>query len=228
MQTVLKILVVLLFWIGIHPTISGQERDPPKVAISLSNDRFYERINNPLNIVAQQKDPVSLDQLEAYLIIDDSIKKPLEIIDRTIDFVIRPDTIGNLVIKIKVGDVVETRMYRVHPIKIVGWFGGYRGVSSGGGKMRDGQFKTQRGIVASIECCRISGHVPILGFHLIRIDKSNQVERSINTGATFGEESREIINRAQSGDIYIFRNIRYTCPSSGNPKRLDDIVVEVK
>ena len=81
---------------------------------------------------------------------------------------------------------------------------------------------------ASIAVCDIDGKYKVLGFEIIRISNKNEAERCINKGGGFGEKTREIIKKAQSNDIFIFRKIKYKSPYSEKPQRLDDMIFEIE
>ena len=91
-----------------------------------------------------------------------------------------------------------------------------------------GEFKAQGGIAAVVLCCGFDAKCKVERFETIRINKENQAERNINEGPRFIGAVKEMILKAESGDIYIFRNIEYRCPGSQNLKRLDDMIFEIK
>ncbi|MFM9950901.1 MAG: GldM family protein [Saprospiraceae bacterium] len=65
-------------------------------------------------------------------------------------------------------------------------------------------------------------------FQTIRIGANNEIERAVNKGARFDQQTRKIILKAESGDIFIFRQIKYKCPGSRHPQRLDDMIFEIE
>jgi len=220
------ILSVLIFWVVSSLPAFGQNRKPLKSMISIENQHLVLKYDNPFRIVVQQTEPVSIKQLNATIQVNNSEKVPIEIVEKNGFFIIRPDTIGMVEISITIGDTIETRNIIVKPLEAVGQFG-IHGANSDK-KIGIGEFKSQLGVAANIECCDIDGKCTVLGFQMLRIGKRNIVERTVNKGAKFEEPAIEIIMKAESGDIFIFRQIEYTCYGSGEPQRLDDMIFEIK
>jgi hypothetical protein len=223
-KTLLSILIIL---IGSFLMTYGQSGKPLKSIVSIENQYLIVGVDNPIGIVAQQKEPVSISQLSANFQVYNSEKVPIEIAVCNGYFIIRPDTIGIVELNITIGDTIETKTLRVKPMEAVGRLGGKYGANTNG-KIGVGEFKAQMGIIAQIECCGFDAKCNVLGFQTIRISNRNQVERRINKGGRFEEETREIIMKAESGDIYIFRQIKYKCPGSEKPQRLDDMIFEIE
>lgn len=221
-----NILQILIFCIGSSSLILGQRRESLKSILSIDNQFLFIKSDNPIRIVAQQKEPVSLSQLSATFQKYDSEKKPIEIIGEKGYFFINPDSIGIVEINIKIADTVETKTLRVRPIQAVGKFG--RHTANSDTKIDVGEFKSQIGLVATVEFCGFDAKCNVFGFQVIRISNLNQVERINNKGGRFEEHTREILMKAKSKDIYIFRKIKYKCPGSEGYQRLDDMIFEIK
>lgn len=226
MQIINKIILILIFWIGVNSIVFGQRGEPLKSMLLIENQYLIAKIDNPIRIIAQQKEPVSISQLTATFQGYDSEKEPIEIVEGKGYFIINPDSIGIVEIHVTVGDTVETKILRVKPIEAVGRLGIHKANSDT--KIGVGEFKAQMGIIANIECCGFDAKCSVFGFQIIRISNRNQVERIINKGGRFEEETREIIMKAESGDIYIFRQIKYKCPGSEKSQRLDDMIFEIE
>jgi hypothetical protein len=221
-----EILLILILLIGNNSIIFGQIGNSLKTIISIENQYLIVRIDNPIRIVAQQNQPVSINQLNATFQEYDSEKKPIEILEGKGYFIINPDTIGMVEINITIGDTIETKTLRVKPIEAVGRIGRFGANSDE--KIGIGEFKAQMGIIANIECCGFDAKCQVLEFQTMRIAKSNQIERTVNKGGRFEEQTREIIMKAESGDIFIFRQIKYKCPGSGKSPRLEDMILEIE
>jgi hypothetical protein len=58
---------------------------------------------------------------------------------------------------------------------------------------------------------------------MIRIGSNNSVSRVDNKGGRFEQECQQLVNKAESGDLYIFRNIFHICPGSGKQRSVDMI-----
>jgi len=226
MKIINKVLVILIFWIGSNPIAFGQRGGSMKSILSIENQYLIAKIDNPIRIVAQQNEPVTISQLNATFQGYDSEKESIEIVEGKGYFIINPDSIGIVEIHVTIGDTVEIKKLRVKPIEAVGRLGIHKANSDT--KIGVGEFKAQMGIIANIECCGFDARCSVLGFQTTRISNQNQAERRINKGGRFEEETREIIMNAESGDIYIFRQIKYKCPGSEKSQRLDDMIFEIE
>ncbi|MFT5262623.1 MAG: hypothetical protein ACI8YQ_001360 [Polaribacter sp.] len=221
-----KTLLILILWIGNYLISLGQIAHPLKSIISIADQYLVAKINNPIRIIAQQKEPVSIDQLNATFQKYDSEKEPIVIVERNGYFIINPDTIGIVKINITIGDTIETKTIRVKPIEVVGRLGRFKANTDK--KISVGEFRTQMGIMASVECCGFDAKCKVLEFQTIRISTQKQTEKALNRGGKFEEEAREIIAKTESGDIFIFRQIVCKCSDSGKAQRLDDMIFEVE
>lgn len=220
------VISVLIFWMVNTLATFGQVGIPLKSIVSIENQYLIAKVDNPIRIVVQQSEPVSIKQLNATIQVYNSEKVPIEIAAGSGYFIIRPDTIGIVELNITIGDTIETKTLRVKPIEAVGRLGRYGANTDE--KIGIGEFKAQMGIIANIECCGFDARCQVLGYQMLRVSNRNQIDRTVNKGGRFEEKTREIIMKAESGDIYIFRQIKYRCPGSENPQRLDDMIFEIE
>ena len=218
---IISILTILIFN---QITILGQQQF--RSIISTEHHHFVAKLDNPFRVVAQQEKPVTIDQLSAIIQIYDSEEQPIEIQKRGNYFVIHPDTIGIVEIKIELKDTIEIKRIRVKAIEATGKLGRHRANTNE--SIKKGEFKAQQGIAAIIEGYDIDASCKIYGYQILRISKRNEVERKINKGARFKEESKLLINKAESGDLYIFREIKCRCPGSDKIERLLDMIFEIE
>lgn len=219
-----KLAFLILFWSILNSLAAfGQMR---KAITSIENQYLIANIDNSIRIVAQQDKPVSIKQLSATFHTLNSKKVPIEIKEGYGYFIIRPDTIGIVELSITLGDTIETSIFRVKPITAVGQLGRYKANTDE--KFGVGEFKAQLGITAVVECCGFDARCEVLGYQVLRISNKNQVEKTINKGGSFEEKTREIISKAESKDMFIFRQIKYRCSSMDEPQRLDDMIFEIK
>ncbi|HMQ61257.1 MAG TPA: GldM family protein [Flavilitoribacter sp.] len=222
---ILSKIALLLSLIAVIQPVFGQTNTAPKSLVSTENGHLYAKTDNLIRIVAQQEEPVSIRQLSATLQAYDGKKHPIAISERTGCFIIHPDTVGLIEIKINLGDTEETKALRVIPMKVVGLLSKYEANTNK--KIGINEFKAQYGISAVIICCGFDARCTVLGFEAIRITANNIAERTVNQGGKFTEKTRKIILKAASGDLFIFRNIRYRCPGS-EPLRLEDMIFEIE
>jgi hypothetical protein len=220
------VISVLVFWVVNSLTTFGQVGRPLKSIISIENQYLIAKVDNPIRIVVQQSEPVSIKQLNATIQAYNSAKVPIEIALGSGYFIIRPDTIGIVELNITIGDTIETKTLRVRPMEAVGRLG--RHGANTDKKIGIGEFKAQMGIIANVECCGFDAKCQVLGYQILRISNRNQSDRTVNKGGRFEENTRKLVMKAESGDIYIFRQIKYKCPGSENPQRLEDMIFEIE
>jgi hypothetical protein len=225
MKAHIQIAMVLIFFIGGYSWGFGQPELAPKSVISIENQHLLARVDNPLHIVVQQNEPVTLDQLSATLQVLGSEKLPLELVQGPGCFIINPHAVGIVEINITIGDTLETKSLIVKPLKAIGRLSTYRANTED--KIRAAEFKAQIGISATIECYGYFKRCNVKSFQVIRVSSENRVESAENVGAKFDGEAKEIIKKAESGDIFIFRQIKHQCFDSEKPERLDDMIFEI-
>ena len=223
-KIVIQLISILIIIIYSQITIVGQQQF--KSIISVEYGHFIAKLDNSFRVVAQQEKRVTIDQLSALIQIYDSESKPIEIQERNNHFVIYPDTIGIVEISIDLGDTVEIKKIKVKAIEAVGRLGRFG--ANIDKPIKKGEFKAQQGIAAIVEGYDIQARCKIYGYQLLRISKRNRVDRSINKGGRFEQKTKEVINKAETGDLYIFREIRYRCPGSNKIKRLADMIFEIE
>lgn len=221
-----KTLSILFICACCCSILFGQNRKPVRALLSIENHYLIAKFNNPIRIVAQQNQPVSINQLSATFQGINLEKEEIEITKKGEYFIINPTSIGTVEIQIRIDDEVEKKSLVVRPMEAVGRLGRHRANSDT--KIKVAEFKAQLGIIASIECCGFDAKCRVLGFQVLRINNRNQTERAINQGGKFTGKTKEIIMKAKLGDLFIFRQIKYQCPGSKKPQRLDDMIFEIQ
>jgi len=218
-----NILLVFVLTFNLAYTQSGNQL---KSIISIENRHLIAKINNPFRIVVQQNEPVKISQLNATFQEYNKNKVPIKITEGNGWFNIYPDTIGIVEVNIEIGDTLETKTLRVRPIEAVGRLGRYKANTDK--KISAGELKAQMGIVANVECCGFDARCKVMAYQIIRISNKGEIEKTINEGSKFQDETIEVIANAESEDLYIFRQIKYICPGSNETQRLDDMIFEIK
>jgi len=220
-SALIKISFLCLTLIAASLNLSAQ-----KALIAPTNgSHLIAGMRNYISVVAQQNEPVSVEQIEAILYSDyDSIE--LEVTKAKDVFTIRPDSAGVVEFKITLKDTVEVKKFRVKPLIAVGRLGRFGANSKE--KISVGEMKVQMGLIANIECCDIDARCRMLGFEIIKISKYGVAERAVNVGAKFEKAAREIIRKTQPEDLFIFRKIRYRCPGTKAAQRMEDLSFEIK
>ncbi len=209
--------------------VLGKKQVKPKVCFTLYNgNNLIVGVDNPISIIAENERPIQLGQVtvSGYSGIEyDSLagKNGATISGGNGDFIVRVDSFGivDFDVKTKAGTVQKSIL--ATPLPTVTYFG-----LSRGGSLSAEKFKLQKGVVASVECCGFDAKCAVIDYSIIRITHDNRVDRAINIGGRLNEAANQLIQAAQSGDIYWFRNTRYRCPGSREPQLADDFSIEIK
>ena len=212
-------LLLLSALVSFAPILSiGQTA--PTVAIQLhENNKLYFGKNTPVSIVAQQDRAVSLDQLK---VTGGTIAKT----DIPGVFMVRPDTVGDLIIHVKVGkEEVQHRFYAKQIGPLLPLLGAQY---PDGTSLTNGAFKAQGGMVAAVECCGFDAKCKVDSYFITRITLGGSAETAINTGARFDSTGRALIDKAMAGDTYIFSNISARCPGDTAARTLNTVLINLQ
>ncbi|MGB0840063.1 MAG: gliding motility protein GldM [Chitinophagales bacterium] len=85
------------------------------------------------------------------------------------------------------------------------------GGKSGGG-MGTGEMKAQLGVVAKLYNFDFDARFDVLGFEMTRAPRGKDLMTTVNRGASFSGEAKQMLNEAKIGDIYYFDNIKVMGP----------------
>ena len=180
-------------------------------------------VDNYLFVVAQQKQPIKLDQIKAEYY---RSSRPLAISNENGYFTIKPDSAGEILITLSSKKAVYRERLRAIEIPAVPYLGNFNW--DGFHKLSVNEMKLQRGIFPVVENYGFDIKCSIKSFEFIRVSKGNTAMRTLNEGGSFNEQSREIINATSTGDVFIFRNIMCKCPGNNFPQRLEDKTLEIE
>ena len=97
-----------------------------------------------------------------------------------------------------------------------------------GGTMGDGQFRAQRGVIAHLENFDFDARCEIAGFQLVRVERRQDPVIVQNAGGSFDGEARRLVDQASPGDRYFFENVRARCPGDTAPRRINDMVWNIR
>ena len=97
-----------------------------------------------------------------------------------------------------------------------------------GGEIAIEDFKAVEGILIEAIDFPLDIDMEIKEFELVRISKREMEERIINDGAVFMDEAFQLIQKAQSGDWYVFRNIQLDAYWDDEETGYKDMVFYVK
>jgi gliding motility-associated protein GldM len=92
-----------------------------------------------------------------------------------------------------------------------------------GGALGDGQFRAQRGVIASLENFDFDARCEIAGFRLVRIERRQDPQIADNVGGSFGAEAQRLVDQASPGDRFFFENVRARCPGDSATRRINDM-----
>ena len=223
MQNLLLAALSIVFCCSLSFTSKSKK---PVVAIStLECNKLYARMDNYINIVAQQKKAIQRHQVSAFVDIYNSDEKTYPTISGDNGrFSIKPATTGVLILTVNTELGSYEQKFHVRPIEAVVMFGGLKK----SGKMSRGMFRAQGGIIPAIECCGFDARCDMVEYEVIKINSKGIVFKGNNKGGAFDENIRPVINSAQVGDIYWFRNTFYRCPGSQEPQEGQDIAIEIE
>lgn len=194
-------------------------------------DRRYEAfligVDNPLDLVYAQDEKILKEDISAtFENYQTKEKTKLEVFEDRGYFYIRPHDLGRVTIKVKTKDGLKEKIVNTKLITAVGKLSRYRANHSA--KLEKGEFRAQQGIFPAIEGYDIDARCTIIQYEMIRINAKNKVARTINQGGKFESKTRKLITRADSKDVFIFRNILYKCPGDHYERRLGDMIFEIE
>ena len=221
-----QLLIAALAFLLIHSLHFPKPAEKPEIAINTAGyPRIIVGINNPIDIVAQQAETVYRNQISLrFEHSDRDTTSKATITGDEGHFNIRVDTAGVLLMHIKTDQGIVEKKLRCVPLDAVSYFGGL----NKSGKMSNGRFRAQPGIMAIVECCGFDARCEVIDYEILKFNARSMVFQGSNTGGAFDATIRPIIYRALPGDIYWFRNIRYRCPGSTQPSFAQDIAVEIE
>ena len=96
------------------------------------------------------------------------------------------------------------------------------------GNISAGEMKVQNGIMAVLENFDLEAKCQIISCELIYIAIAADPVVSINTGAIFSPQTKKLIEAAQSGDVYIFKDVKGSCPGDVAARKLNPLVFTIK
>ena len=144
-------------------------------------------------------------------------------------YILRANAPGNGNLLIKIGDFQENYVVQIKrmpdPIAILG--------GSAATKMGIEKFHAQYGIGAPIINFDINANCKVISFSMTQIKKDGSQKTVENEGGRFGEKALELQKRAESGDIYLFENIKSQCPGDRFiddklGRRLNDLIIRIE
>jgi len=97
-----------------------------------------------------------------------------------------------------------------------------------GGPIGVGEFRAQAGVAAMLYNFDFDARCQIQGYYLERITNQNERSKQVNRGAKYSIGSKNIIQQALPGDIYMYTNIKARCPGDVAGRKISPMVFFVK
>lgn len=227
-----KLLILVFICFSAFNALSQEDlRQKNNICLNLKLDHRYESfivgLDNQIDIVYPQEQKIKKEDVTATLEhYKTKTKSEVQIFEYRGQLFIRPDSLGRITIRVKTIDGMKEKTVNTKILTAVGKLSKYK--ANHNGKINKGEFRAQLGIRAVIEGYDINARCATLHYDVIRIAKQDVIQREVNEGGKFDERSRKLISKAESGDLFIFRNIFYKCPGDDFEKRLGDMIFEIE
>lgn len=217
--------IFLLSFLLLGAIVNAQSE--PELLVKTRGGHLVVGLDNWMQIEYPSGNPIQKEDIQlVFQHYSSKTTKELKLIEQGEYLFVKVDSIGKVLIKVQTVDGLKSTSIPVKTLTAVGRLSRFK--ANAEEKIGVGELKSQRGLIASIENYDISGSCSILEYQVLQINKNNLTRRVHNVGGQFQPATRGLINQAQSGDIFIFRNIKYKCPGYEKPKRLEDMILEVK
>ncbi len=177
---------------------------------------FYVGVENPLSIsvagVASQDVIVAADEVN---IIKVSNNK----------YMVKPNRPGKAKIKVSGGGLpITTFDYRVKripdPLAKLG--------NKLSGPISPGEFKIYNGIQAHLDQFDFDAKCKIIGYELIRVDKSGDGFVNKNQGDKYNPRTRRLVDAVKRGDKYYFEKVKAKCPGDNQSRNINSLFFKIK
>ena len=137
----LRFIFIWLPFFSNFAFILAQTTNRSPIKVIFSTTEFIAPYNNPFRVVAQQAQPVTLDQLSATFTSENNITRQVKIEAGDNYFRVYCDSLGKLEISIKLKDEVINRSFNVVPMSAIATLGSFIGGEDF--SMASGEFKVQ-------------------------------------------------------------------------------------
>lgn len=139
-------------------------------------------------------------------------------------FNVRATTPGEASLTVSGGGASQTFKYRVKRIPDPSPFIGKKK----GGQMGNGEFKAQGGVAAVLENFDFEAKCDMVGFEFTYYAKRQDPVSVSNSGARWGSQAQEMVNKAKPGDAYFFDDIKCKCPGDVAARNIGSIAVKIR
>ncbi len=94
--------------------------------------------------------------------------------------------------------------------------------------MPNGEFKAQGGIAAVLQNFDFDAKCEIVGFKVGYLKKRQDPVEKNNSGARWGSDVADLVNKAAPGDTYFFDEIKARCPGDAAARELNALVFKIR
>lgn len=194
-----------------------------KTLVKFNNSKLITKIDNSFEVIGQQIKPIDIAQLEARMVSKNNDTIGLRIVKQKNSFIVHPKLEGILEIRVSIDTNVELHKFQVKKLKLIATIGGNKNLKN---SISQSMFIVQQGLVVKGNYYGIEIKKHIDSFRISRIS-NGMVEKNHNHGNKYSEQSKLLVNKAVSGDYYLFSKI-YTHNIDGERVLLDNLFVEIK
>ncbi len=226
-------------------TASGLGEKPFKVSINVKNPLTGEVKNYTKEFkyeVGQRAVAISLDKMNVFYIgVDNPVSvsaagvatKDIRVSASGVQldskgggkYNVRATTPGEASLTVSGGGVNQTFTYRVKripdPVPTLG-------MKHKGGKIGNGEFKAQGGIIPVLENFDFEAKCDVAGFEMTFVARRQDPVTEQNPGARWTSAVSGLIQKAKPGDLYMFSDIKVRCPGDPAPRNLGTISFNIK
>ena len=94
--------------------------------------------------------------------------------------------------------------------------------------MGNGEFKAQGGISAVLENFDFDAKCDMVGFEFTYYPKRQDPIVVSNSGARWGGQAADMVNKAKPGDAYFFDDIKCKCPGDIAARNIGSIAIKIR
>ena len=139
-------------------------------------------------------------------------------------FNVRATTPGEAKLTVSGGGASQTFNYRVKRIPDPApRLGKYKG-----GQLGNGEFKAQGGISAVLENFDFDAKCDMVGFEFTYYPQRQDPIVVSNSGARWGGQAADMVNKAKPGDAYFFDDIKCKCPGDIAARNIGSIAIKIR
>jgi gliding motility-associated protein GldM len=97
-----------------------------------------------------------------------------------------------------------------------------------GGKIGNGSFKAQGGLIAVLEGFDFDARCDIQGFEFVRVPQRQDPIVKVNRGGAYSSDIVRLVRQAKPGDIYYFNEVKARCPGDKAGRKINSLVFQIK